>query len=180
MFEKTFLDVSTKLESTDRYLSWDEAMDLAKISEDQLYDLKETALNINDYLNEKAAEIGLEHADGKIEMAVTPKNELMLVDVFGTLDEDRFLWNGIHVSKQVCRDYYKTTPWYAELEKAKEGGVEKPSWPKPEPLPEELKEIVSGMYKSVCEAWTGKKVWKAPSIEEVMESYKAFLEKNQN
>jgi len=35
------------------------------------------------------------------------------------------------------------------------------------------------MYKSVCEAWTGKKVWNAPGIEEVMNSYKAFLEKKQ-
>lgn len=177
-FENTFLDVSTKLEPTDRYLSWDEALELSKISEDQLYELKESVLNINDFITEKAESIGLEHADGKVEFAISPKNELLLVDVCGTLDEDRFLWNGVHVSKQVCRDYYKTTPWYEALEEAKKNNVDKAMWPKPEPLPAELKEIVSNMYKSVCEAWTDHKVWKAPGIEDVMNSYNGFLEKH--
>ncbi|MCR4368643.1 MAG: phosphoribosylaminoimidazolesuccinocarboxamide synthase [archaeon] len=177
-FEKPFLDVSTKLEPTDRYLSWDEALELSKISEDQLYDLKEHALNINDFITQKAQSLGLEHADGKVEFGVGPKNELILVDVCGTLDENRFLWNGIHVSKQVCRDFYKTTPWYKAIEDAKAGGVEKSAWPAPQPLPQELKDIVANMYKSVCEAWTGEKHWKAPALEEVMNSYKAFLEKN--
>lgn len=176
-FEKAFLDVSTKLEPIDRYLSWDEALDLSKISEDQLYELRETTLNISDFITEKAVAIGLEHADGKVEFGITPKNELMLIDVCGTLDENRFLWNTIHVSKQVCRDYYKTTPWYEELEKAKKSNVEKADWPRPEPLPQELREIVSNMYKSVCDAWTGEKVFKAPPIEEVMNDYRAFLEK---
>lgn len=176
-FERAFLDVSTKLEATDRYLSWDEALDIAKITEDQLYELKEIALNINDFLTEKAASIGLEHGDGKVEFALTPKNEIMLVDVCGTLDENRFLWNGMHVSKQVCRDYYKTTPWYADLENAKKSSVEKADWPRPEPLPPELKDIVSNMYRSVSDAWTGEKALKAPPLEEVMNSYKAFLEK---
>src|SRR3989344_1995844 len=167
-FEKAFLDVSTKLEPIDRYLSWDEAMELSKITEDQLYELKEIALNINDFLTEKAASIGLEHADGKVEFGITPKNEIMLVDVCGTLDENRFLWNGIHVSKQVARDYYKTTPWYVELENAKRSNVEKADWPKPEPLPPEFIAIVSNMYKGVCDAWTGEQHFKAPSIEHIM------------
>jgi len=178
-FEKAFLDVSTKLEPTDRYLSWDEALEMSKISEDQLYELKEIVLNINDFITEKAESIGLEHADGKVEMAVNPKNELILVDVCGTLDEDRFLWNKIHMSKQVCREYYKTTPWYEALEKAKSEGVEKVNWPVPELLPPEFKGIVSNMYRSVCEAWIGQKIWKAPTIEQVMNSYKEFLDKSQ-
>ena len=176
-FEKAFLDVSTKLEPIDRYLSWDEAMELSKITEDQLYELKEIALNINDFITEKAATLGIEHADGKVEFAITPKNEIMLVDVCGTLDENRFLWNGIHMSKQVARDYYKATPWYVELENAKRSNVEKADWPAPPPLPPELKEIISNMYKSVCDAWTGESRFKAPSIEEVMNSYRAFLGK---
>jgi phosphoribosylaminoimidazole-succinocarboxamide synthase len=102
----------------------------------------------------------------------------MLVDVCGTLDENRFLWNGIHVSKQVCRDYYKKLPWYAELEEAKNKGLEKAAWPEPPKLPTELVQIVSEMYKSVCDAWTGEKIFKAPPLEEVMNKYKAFLEKS--
>ena len=63
------------------------------------------------------------------------------------------------------------------LEKAKEEGISKENWPAPEPLPADLKEIISNMYKSVCEAWIDKKIWKSPSIEGVMNSYKSFLEK---
>ncbi|VVC00157.1 Phosphoribosylaminoimidazole-succinocarboxamide synthase [uncultured archaeon] len=177
-FEKAFLDVSTKLETVDRYLSWDEALDLSMITEDQLYDLKEIALNVNDYLSEKAASIGLEHADGKLEFALSPKNEVIVVDVCGTLDENRFLWNGTHVSKQISRDYYRKTQWYKELEEAKKANVEKANWPKPEALPQELKEIASNLYKSACNAWTGESTFKAPKLEEVMASYNTFLDKN--
>ncbi len=176
--EKAFLDVSTKLELTDRYLSWDEAIELSKISEDQMYEIKEMALNINDFITEKASSIGLEHADGKVEFAITPKNEVMVVDVFGTLDENRFLWSGRHVSKQVCRDYYKSLEWYKQLEEAKAKKLEKGIWPQPPKLPEELVRIVSNMYMSVCNEWTGEKHFKAPKLEEVMNDYGYFLEKN--
>lgn len=171
------LDVSTKLEETDRYLSWEQARELAKISQQQLEELKEKTLQINEFLTKKAASIGLEHADGKVEFAISPSQELILVDVCGTLDENRLLFKGVHLSKQVLRDYYKTTPWYAELEKAKSAGKPKKEWPKPKTAPPELIEIVSNMYKSVCENWTGQKVWNAPQIKDVVKEYKEFLEK---
>jgi len=120
----------------------------------------------------------LEHADGKLEFALDPNRQLILVDVCGTLDEDRFLYNGIHLSKQVLRDYYKTTPWYAVIEKEKAEGKGHGEFTAPEKLPQELIGLVSNMYKSVAEAWTGEKIWGGPTIEEVISQYKAFLEKN--
>ncbi|MEM4257246.1 MAG: phosphoribosylaminoimidazolesuccinocarboxamide synthase, partial [Candidatus Diapherotrites archaeon] len=177
-FEKAFIDVSTKLEPTDRYLSWDEALEISKITEDQMYEIKEAVLNINDFITEKANSLGLEHADGKVEFAITPKNEIMLVDVCGTLDENRFLWNNIHVSKQVCRDYYKKLDWYKQLEEAKAKKLEKGVWPVPPKLPEELVKIVSNMYASVCNEWIGEKRFKVPKLEEVMHEYVSFLEKS--
>ncbi|MBS3057219.1 MAG: phosphoribosylaminoimidazolesuccinocarboxamide synthase [Candidatus Diapherotrites archaeon] len=175
-FAKPIMDVSTKLELGDRYLNWEEAREMAKISGQQLAELKQTALKINEFLNRRAEEIGLEHADGKVEFAVTPKKELMLVDVFGTLDEDRMLFHNMHISKQVLRDYYKTLPWANEMISAKESGKPKETWPKPPKLPKELIEIVSNMYKSVCEAWINERIWNAPSIGEVVDSYKNFLD----
>ncbi|HLC36650.1 MAG TPA: phosphoribosylaminoimidazolesuccinocarboxamide synthase [archaeon] len=174
---KPLLDVSTKLEPTDRYLSWKEAQEISLLSNEKMNELKKKLLAINDFLKKKAESIGIESADGKVEFAVSPKEELVLVDVVGTLDENRFLFQGVHLSKQVLRDYYKTTPWAEELEKAKARKAEKANYPKPAKAPKELIEIVSNMYKSVCEAWTGEKVWNAPSIEEVVNEYKAFLEK---
>lgn len=176
---KPLIDVSTKLEETDRYLSWQEAQEMSFLSDEQLEAMKNTALKINDFINRKSEALGLEHADGKVEFALSPEKELILIDVCGTLDEDRMLFKGVHVSKQVLRDYYKTTPWYEALEQAKEAGKAKEEWPAPEKIPPELLEIVSNMYKSVAEAWTGEKVWQAPKIEEVMQAYQEFLEKKQ-
>ncbi len=174
---KPIMDVSTKLEPTDRYLSWEEALELSCLSKREIEELKDKALQINDFITKKAEEIGLEHADGKVEFGYTPDRKLVLVDVAGTLDEDRMLYKGVHVSKQVVRDYYQTTPWAGLLEEAKARGVPKEQYPKPAPLPRELLEIVGNLYKSVCEQWTGQRVWHAPSLPAVVEDYLAFLDK---
>ncbi len=170
------MDVSTKLEPTDRYLSWEEAGRLARLSSQEVEELKSKALLIDDFLTKKAKEIGLEHADGKVEFAISPQRELILVDVCGTLDENRFLFHGMHVSKQILRDYYKTTPWYEVIEKEKADGKGHGQFTVPPPLPKQLIGITANMYKSVCEAWTGQKVWNVPSIAETMLTYKEFLE----
>lgn len=172
---RPLLDVSTKLEPTDRYLSWKEAQGISMLDDKTMQKLKDWALRVNEFITKKAQKLGLEHADGKIEMAVSPLGELLLVDVCGTLDENRLLFGGVHLSKQVMRDYYKTLPWYEKLEKAKAAGLPKEKWPKPPRAPSELVSIVSDMYKSVCEAWTGEKTWGAPTIEEVVQRYKKFL-----
>ena len=171
------MDVSTKLEPTDRYLSWEEAAKISCLNSREISDLKAKALEVNEFITEKADSIGLEHADGKVEFAMSPKRELILIDVCGTLDENRFLHNGTHVSKQVLRDYYKETPWYGIIEAEKAEGKGHGEFTAPERLPKRLVEITANMYKSVCEAWIGKKIWNAPSIAKTMEAYQAFLEK---
>lgn len=172
------MDVSTKLEPTDRYLTWEEAAEMACLNQEEIDDLKTKAMQINNFLTKKAKEINLEHADGKVEFAMSPKRELILIDVCGTLDENRFLYNGVHISKQILRDYYKTTLWYDIIESEKAKGKGHGEFTVPSPLPKELINITSNMYKSVCETWTGEKHWNAPNIEETMNQYKAFLEKN--
>jgi phosphoribosylaminoimidazole-succinocarboxamide synthase len=173
--EKPIVDYTTKLEPSDRHLTKKESRELALLKPHEMERMERIALAVNDFLNRKADSIGLEHADGKIEMAFTPHRELMLVDTFGTLDEDRFLFNGIHLSKQVLRDYYARTQWQEAIEK-KESGQAYELGP-PEKLPAELLQIASDMYKSVCEAWIGKRIWNARSIEEVVHAYREFMEK---
>jgi len=87
------------------------------------------------------------------------------------------LYNGIHLSKQILRDYYKKTPWYAVIEKEKAEGKGKGNYTVPPRLPKELLELVGNMYKSATEAWIGKEIWGAPSIEEVVGQYKHLVEK---
>ena len=173
---KPILDVSTKLEMTDRYMGWKEAQELACLADNQLEEMKEITLKIDDFITKRPGQIGLEHADGKVEFAIDPEGKLMLIDVCGTLDENRMLYNGVHISKQVIRDYYKITPWYSSLENAKVAGVQKGGYPLAPKMPNELSEVVSNMYKSVCEAWIGEKIWNAPPIKEVTESYLSFVE----
>lgn len=169
------LDVSTKYETTDRYLDWKEAISIAKITETQLAELKSMALKVNESITARAKEMGLRHADGKIECALDGSGKLMVVDVFGTLDENRFLLDGVHLSKQVLRDHYAKTEWFVELEVAKKAGVPKAAWPAPPRLPKELVRIVSDIYKSTTEAWTGDVVWGAPKLGEVVDSYRQFM-----
>ena len=175
--EKPIMDVSTKLEPSDRYLTWEEAGQIACLSNEEAEELKSKALKINEFITKRATELGIEHADGKVEFAVSPKRQLILVDVCGTLDENRFLFNGVHLSKQVLRDYYKTMSWYEVIEREKAEGKGHGQFTAPEKLPPEWVSLVSDMYKAVTEAWTGAKIWDSPSIEEVMQQYKGLLQK---
>lgn len=172
---RPIIDFTTKLEKSDRHLSRAQALELACLRENELQQLEQTALQVNDFLNARAQQIGLEHADGKIEMALDATRTPLLVDTFGTLDEDRFLFDGVHLSKQILRDYYAKTLWRAEIEK-KEAGLPYHLSP-PGRLPPELLQITSRIYQSVCEAWIGKKIWGAPSIQETVEEYRGFVER---
>ncbi len=180
---RPIVDVSTKYETTDRYLGWKEARDIAGISEAQLAELKALAVKVNGSITSRANAIGLRHADGKMECALDGRGRLMVVDVFGTLDENRFIFQndvtaphgGVHLSKQVLRDHYKSTKWFMKLESAKEAGMPKSEWPAPPRLPKELVKLVSDLYKSTTEAWTGEKVWGAPKIAEVVDAYGKFV-----
>jgi len=172
--EKPVIDIATKLEPTDRYLTWGEARKLAGLTRDEESLLRETALKINDFLNKKAGSIGLEHADGKVEFGFGPNRELILLDVVGTLDENRFLYHGINLSKQVLRDYYSTMPWAQQVKEALKKGIPKEQLPRPARLPPELIRIASNIYKGVCEEWTGEKIWKVPKLEDVVAEYIDF------
>ncbi len=166
------IEVSTKLEPTDRYLSWGEAQEMAALKDDELDKLRQTALKVNSFLSGKADSIGLFQADGKIELAFSPERKMIVVDVFGTMDENRFLSDGVHVSKQILRDYYKTTPWHKELKQAISEGSEKPDWPSPPNAPKELISLVSELYKSFAVSWTGEKTWDVRPLKEMVEEFR--------
>jgi phosphoribosylaminoimidazole-succinocarboxamide synthase len=171
--DKPIIDITTKLEVSDRRVKWDEAKKMSGLTDDDVEKIKQLVLKINSFLTERANSIGLEHADGKVELAMSPDRELTLVDVCGTLDENRFLVDNFHISKQVIRDIYKKTKWYPELEDAKKTRP-KNEWPVPERLPAELVDAVSNMYKAACEMWTGQTIWDA-SLPESISTIKKFL-----
>ncbi|HUJ84859.1 MAG TPA: phosphoribosylaminoimidazolesuccinocarboxamide synthase [Candidatus Acidoferrales bacterium] len=178
---KPIFDVSTKLEGTDRYLTWAEAQKISGLTDNELFEVKAALLVADQTITEVASKAGLKNEDGKIELAFDEKRELMFVDVLGTLDECRFTYEGVHVSKEVARQFYKKTSWYAEVEAAKKEGEAKgiEDWkalvktPAPK-LDPKLKTIISHMYLAAANEMTGQRMFEVPKIKEVIDNYKEY------
>ena len=180
-FKKPIFDVSTKLEETDRYITWKEATKIAGLSDQEVLEIQNLLLEVNKTITEITSNAGLVNEDGKIELAFDPNRKLMVVDVIGTLDECRFTLNGFHVSKEVARQYYKKTQWYLDVEEAKKQaeaqGVQ--DWKKlcksqPPKLNPKLKKIIGDMYMAAANEMTKRNMFKTPSLSETVKKYKEF------
>jgi phosphoribosylaminoimidazole-succinocarboxamide synthase len=179
---KPIFDVSTKLEETDRYVTWTEAQRIAGVTNSELADVKAALLKSDETITEAAANACLKNEDGKIELAFDNKRKLMLVDVLGTLDECRFTYNGVHVSKEVARQFYKKTSWYNDLEQAKKDAEAKgvQDWKslcksQPPKLDSKLKIIISQMYMAVANEMTNIKLFDVPKLAKVINAYRDFM-----
>ena len=158
---KPFVEVTTKLEKVDRELTTAEALAISKLSPAEYDDLVKAVLMIDDRLNTEVRKRGLIHVDGKKEFAMDPERRLMLVDTFGTADEDRF-WDlegyqkgqQIELSKEFVRQYYRKIGYHQALMEAREAGGPEPDIP---PLPEEVTKQVSDLYVALFERLTGEK-----------------------
>lgn len=173
--EKPIVDFSTKLEDVDRYLSFEEAKEIAGLSGEELEDLKALTLRINDLITEKVSKAGLENEDGKIEVAFDEERNFMIVDAVGTPDECRFSFQGLEVSKEFLRNYYRKTEWYEKIKKFK--GLEnwRESAGSPPTLPESLKVATSNLYKAICNEITGRRFFDVPKLGEVVKELRGFL-----
>lgn len=176
--ENPMIDFSTKLEKTDRYLNHKEAMEIAGLSEKEMEEIKEITLKINSIISEKTKEIGLFNEDGKFEFGFDEKRNIILVDAIGTLDECRFTYEGIPVSKEIARIYYRKTDWFKDVEEAKR--IDRLNWKaivksSPPPLPPELAKSISLIYQAYANEITGREWFKAPSLKEILESIKNYI-----
>lgn len=178
-FPEPLLDVSTKLEPSDRYISWNEAKQMASLSDEELRSIKAILKKVNSIITESAAAMGLENCDGKIELAFDEDRNPVVVDVIGTPDECRFTYEGLPVSKEVARIYYRQTPWFRQVKEAKKKhGI---NWKEnvkdsPPPVPERFNELLSGIYLSFTNGLTGKKWFNTPPLKELLEELKEFID----
>ncbi|MBA7498935.1 Phosphoribosylaminoimidazole-succinocarboxamide synthase [subsurface metagenome] len=176
---KPFLDVSTKLEESDRYMNWKEAQEIAQLSDNELEEIKKITLLINELIGQEANKIGLKYEDGKIEFGFDEERNLLLVDVLGTLDECRFSFKGMPISKEIARLYYRKTQWFKELVEAKKrdrlNWKEKVNLSSP-PLSARLKELISMAYCAFANEITGR-VWfsKIPTMKKILEEIISFI-----
>ncbi len=169
--KKPIFDVSTKLEERDRYITWVEAQELAGLSDGEIGEIKNILVDINDLITETASKAGLENEDGKVEFGFDPHRKPMVVDVVGTLDECRFTYKGIHVSKEIARQYYKETNWYKDMVDAKKEANIKgiKDWKslchsKPPKLDRHLREMISEMYMAAANEFTGLHLFEVPRL----------------
>src|SRR5213596_1191571 len=123
--------------------------------------LLEAALAIDETLNEEVRKRGLIHVDGKKEFAMDTERRLMVVDTFGTADEDRF-WDAmaydrgeqVELSKEFVRQYYRKIGYHERLMDARAAGKPEPDIP---PLPADVTKEVSDLYIGLYERMTGQK-----------------------
>jgi phosphoribosylaminoimidazole-succinocarboxamide synthase len=175
---KPIFDVSTKLEEGDRYVSWTEAQRIAGLTDSEVSEVRGLLLRVDGVISELAGRASLVNEDGKVELAFDPQRRLMVVDVVGTLDECRFTYDWLHVSKEIVRQYYRQTKWYREVEEAKKTAQEKgvEEWKElvktePPKLDPTLKEIISRMYLATANELTKKKMFAVPRLPEIIEEY---------
>jgi phosphoribosylaminoimidazole-succinocarboxamide synthase len=173
------LDVSTKLEITDRYLSWKEAQEISGLSDNELLEIKKVTGKINELISQQVSRAGLINEDGKVEFAYNQNRKLILVDILGTPDECRFTYDDIPVSKEVARIYYRNTDWYNEVERAKKR--DRANWKSlisspPPKLPARLFELIVFLYQSTCNEITGKEWFSTPPLENILRELKEQLD----
>lgn len=160
-FPEPFVEVTTKLEEVDRELTRKEALEISKLSEAEYDDLVDAVLKIDARINADVKRRGLIHVDGKKEFAMDADRKLMLVDTFGTADEDRW-WDaaayekGEHVelSKEFVRQYYRETGYHRALMDARAAKKPEPDIPA---LPDPVVKRVSDLYVNLFERLTGEK-----------------------
>jgi phosphoribosylaminoimidazole-succinocarboxamide synthase len=176
---RPIFDVSTKLEEKDRYVDWTEAREIAGLTNKELSETKDVLSRVDATITRIASRAGLENEDGKIELAFDDERKLMVVDVAGTLDECRFTYDGLHVSKEIARQFYRKTDWFEDVEEAKKKaeaeGVQ--DWRDlcrctPPKLDPELRTIISEMYTAASNELTQKKMFDVPSLSEVIGKYR--------
>jgi phosphoribosylaminoimidazole-succinocarboxamide synthase len=178
-FAKPLFDVSTKLEEADRYVSWEEGKNLAGLSNIELFAVKTVLSKVDDAITEIACKAKMVNEDGKIELAFDEGRRLMVVDVVGTLDECRFTYDGFHVSKEIARQFYKKTAWYADVEAAKKAAEanDVTDWKalcksQPPLLDRKLKTFISQMYMAAANELSNRRFFDVPPLAKIIADYK--------
>jgi len=158
-----FVEFTTKLEETDRPLSDAEALKLSGLTEKEFKALKQAVLDIDAKIAQNAERRGLIHVDGKKEFGMNANRELMIVDTFGTPDEDRW-WDKalyekdgsmVELSKEMVRQHYRQTGYHEKLYAARKAGATKDTEPPIPPLPENVVGQVTKLYVEFYERLTG-------------------------
>ncbi|NIB99860.1 phosphoribosylaminoimidazolesuccinocarboxamide synthase [Halobacterium sp. R2-5] len=171
------VEFSTKYEERDRYLSREEADEVA--GEAGIEELEAVARRVNEVVTERAADAGFTHEDGKIECLYVD-GEVRVADVVGTFDENRFAYDGREVSKEVVRQFYKRTDpeWVEAVGDAKQEADDRgvADWKSlceasPDSLPAEIVQATADMYAAGANRYTGDEWFDAPPLADALAAF---------
>jgi phosphoribosylaminoimidazole-succinocarboxamide synthase len=150
-FDQPMIEFTTKLERFDRPLTHEEAKLLGGFRDGEWKNLLYTTKSIALFLNDVFLRAGIELWDGKVEFAfgktIDGNRTIVLVDSIGP-DELRLSKDGVQLSKEIMRQYYRKTSWFQIMEAGKkEFGIDfKNRIPAPDKLPTPFLEAVSYLY----------------------------------
>jgi len=179
MLDKAIIEFTTKLEESDRALSKEEAQKISGLSEPEFAEMKNLARQVNAFITDRAKEVDLVHFDGKIE--VFYNDGLVLCDVVGTFDEDRFMMSGQQVSKEILRQWYKRNQpvWKDAVDAAKAEAVSQGTkdWQalctvQPKHLDADTYELTSQMYMAGTNLYTGMPIFDVPDLSQLIQKLK--------
>jgi phosphoribosylaminoimidazole-succinocarboxamide synthase len=170
------VEFSTKYEESDRYLSHEEADQIA--GQVAINDLESLAREVNELITREAADAGLHHEDGKIE-CLYHQGDIHVADVVGTFDENRFSYDDQEVSKEVLRQYHKRTQpdWVNAVKQAKREAKEKDvaDWrslcdAEPQPLQQSVIDAMADLYTAGANAYIDRELFDSPTLSEAIET----------
>lgn len=167
-FSRPLIEFSTKLESTDRYINYDEAQKIAGLSDYEFSELYSLTVLVACRLKDFFEEVGIQLWDGKFEWAFSKMEEgnrrMKLVDSIGP-DELRLEAHGQKLSKEFLRSFYRGSSWLEAVGKGKalasKRGVE--DWKpivaeelgeKPVPLKEDYKKAAKSLYLTLANTFS--------------------------
>lgn len=157
LFSMPLIDFSTKLESSDRILRYQEAQQIAGLNEKEFAELKDLTQLIALALYQYFKRYEIELWDGKVEFGFCGdegQRHFLLVDSIGP-DELRLLYKERQLSKEYLRQYLRTTHWYQQITDMKKKYPQ--DWQKrcreedilPPHLPDKVKNSVEIIYEQM-------------------------------
>lgn len=192
-FSQPIVEFSTKLEPSDKYLSYTEAREIANLSELEFERILNTVKVVAMRLRDIFQDIDIKLWDGKFEFAfdemIDGERQFMIVDSIGP-DELRLTKNGIPLSKENLRLFYRDGVWHQSVEQAKELASKRKEkdWKRicleelgqsPSQLEEEFKQHAEGIYTGLANALATKFYDEKPfknskTLTEVMNFFKEY------
>ncbi len=175
------LELFTQLESSVRPVLFPEALALSGVSAGQLQDVLLKTAWISALLKYLCGKRGFELVEGKLEWALAENGHCFLTHALGP-DELCIFKNGVQISTEFLKTYYKNTRWFQAVESAKaqakaQGSAE---WKKmvheaPSSLPVQYRELAIQCYLSLTNELTGRQWFPdAWALEQVVSRIREF------